>query len=214
VGLDGSPLVVTPFFSDNGNKTYTSTGNFATANWAFNWNMTVNPDPFISAIFSFVNNTAFVQSFTVAVSLPIIPTGPLTLFGGSIGFSLTDSNFNGFAQLTDVGAGVGVYQGQSDGVTVLELLDDPFTVTANLFPGQTVTASDVDGLPGPTLPGPAAKSTIGIIHRFRLTPGDSVAFTSFYVVEAIPEVGSVAMMGGVMTVLASVAAVRRRRKTC
>jgi hypothetical protein len=56
-------------------------------------------------------------------------------------------------------------------------------------------------------------STIGIVHRFRLTPGDSVAFTSFYIVEAVPEASTFVMVG-LGLAAASFAARRRLSQGC
>lgn len=209
VGPDSSPLTATPTFTDNGDGTWSSTGTLSIPYWDFDWNVTVDPDPIISANFSMVNTTAVTQSYIVSVTLPILAQTPLTLVGGSVGLSLTDSNFNGFAQVTDIGTGI--FQGQNDGVTVLELLNDPFALTANLFAGQTVTANDVGGLPGPSIVGPAATSTISIVHRFSLTAGDSVAFTSFYVVQAVPEMNTAVLVGGVMLLLGVVLRLRYRK---
>jgi hypothetical protein len=63
------------------------------------------------------------------------------------------------------------------------------------------------GLPGPTIPGPVAMTSIGIRHRFTLSPGDSSSFTSFFVVMA-PEPATAGLLaaGGLLLVVA-----RRRR---
>ncbi|MBY0589563.1 hypothetical protein K2X85_20500 [bacterium] len=206
VGVDGNPWQLSPTFTDNGDGTFSSIGSTTGAAWDFSWNMTVKPDPFVDAVFGFKNTTAVTQTFTVGVLLPVAPPQtPFTRVGGSIGVTLTDSNFNGFAQLTD--AGNGIYFGQNDGVNVLELFADPFALTVNTAGGSNV-ASDFQGLPTPNVPGPAATSTISIVHRFRLSPGDSVAFTSFYVVEAVPEASTLLLTSlGV----AGIVAVSRRR---
>jgi hypothetical protein len=209
VGLDSSPLQALPSFVDNGDETFSSTGSWNSANWNFSWDMTVKPDPFIDAVFGFKNNTAFTQTFVVSVLLPVAPAQiPLTKVGGSVGLTLTDSNFSGFAEVTD--AGDGVYFGQNDGVNTLELLDNPFSLTVNTA-GATSVTSDFAGLPGPSILAPAAASTIGIVHRFKLTPGDSVAFTSFYIVEAVPE-ASTLLLVGIASIAGGMFSVARRAK--
>lgn len=169
----------------------------------------VDPDPFVNGVFGVRNSTALEKSYTVTVSLPIFPAvTPFSLFGGSVGLTLTDANFNGFARVRDVG--VSVYQAQTDGVTVLTLLDAPFSLQVNV-PGQSAVANQVLGLPGPTLPGGPVNTSISIVHQFRLSPGDIVGFTSFFVVEAVvPEVGTVWLAGGVLAVLGGIV-IRRRR---
>jgi hypothetical protein len=63
------------------------------------------------------------------------------------------------------------------------------------------------GLPGPTLPSGPALSTIGIINRFTLTPGDTFAGSGFFVVEAVPEPSTLAL---VAVALSCVPLARRR----
>ncbi|MBX7106781.1 MAG: hypothetical protein K1X57_22085 [Gemmataceae bacterium] len=191
IGTVGDTTSAVLTYVDNLDGTFSSTGNYSGTGYNFNWDLTVKEDPFISGLFSVQNNTAVVQTYIVAVSLPIAPPQvPFTVHGGSIGMTLTDSNFNGVGSVTD--AGVAAYQGQIDGVTVLDLFDVPFALNI-AFAGQSVTTSDFAGLPGPTLPSGPALSTIGIVHTFKLTPGDSASLTSFFVVEAIPEFGSLGL---------------------
>lgn len=169
----------------------------------------IKADPFVSAGFSVTNNAAVTQTFVVSVILPIFPAvAPFSLMGGSVGVTMTDANSNGLASLTD--AGQGIFVGQIDGVDVLDLLDDPYTLSV-LFAGQTVVDSDVAGLPGPTIPGPPAFATIGIVHKFNLTPGDVVGMTSFFIIEPIPEFGSFGLMIAGLAV-AGVAVRRYRRR--
>jgi len=213
VGIAGNPVELTPEFVPNEDgKTFTSVGQQSWATFAFDWNITVDPDPFISAGFSVINNAAIPQTFVVGVLLPIIPQLPLTLHGGSVGVSLTDANFNAVANLVD--AGLAVFQGQIDGVTVLELFDDPYGLATPPIPGFTVSDADAAGLGpfGPFLPSGPATATIGIVHTFTLSPGDRAAFTSFFIVEAIPEVGTLAFCGiGALIVGGGLASRVRRR---
>ncbi len=87
-----------------------------------------------------------------------------------------------------------MYSGEIDGVGVLPIYPHSTSFTANSWAGETINipAANV-GLPGPTIPGPAANSSIGITHKFTLTPGDAVAFTSYFVV--IPEPNSMVLIG-------------------
>jgi len=120
------------------------------------------------------------------VTLPISPAvTPSSLVGGSIGVTVTDSNFDGVGTVASAGAGT-LYTGVNDVTDVLGLLGPGFSLSVP-FAGGSNTTSAFAGLPGPTLPGPAALSTISIRHSFTLTPGDSVGLTSFYVVQVVPE---------------------------
>lgn len=213
VGVSGNLDELTPEFVPNEDgKTFTSTGAQSWATFDFDWNITVNPDPFINAAFSVTNNAGVAQTFVVGVLLPIIPQSPLTLHGGSVGVSLTDANNSGAASLVD--AGLAVYQGQIDGVTVLELFDDPYGLATPPIPGFTVVDSENAGLGlfGPFLPSGPALATIGIVHTFTLSPGDKAAFTSFFIVEAIPEAGTLVLCGvGALLVGGAFASRVRRR---
>jgi hypothetical protein len=165
-------------------------------------------DPFISAAFSLTNVSGVTQEYTVSFSIPIIAQTPLTVIGGSIGLSLTDANRDGVATVSDHFSPI--YEADIDGTPVLSLFSNPYSKSV-IFAGQTVTAKDSAGLPGPSLPGPIANATIGITHHFSLTPGDRLSVTSFFVVEAIPEAGSVTMVSIVLASVAGVAGYRRRR---
>jgi len=70
----------------------------------------------------------------------------------------------------------------------------PFLNLVPLFPGDTTqSVSQALGLPGPTIPGPAVNSTIGIEHRFNLSDGDQMTYSSsFWVV--VPEPGTIGLL--------------------
>lgn len=195
VGELGSEQTLAPGGVDNGDGTFDFDGNMIGSNWELEWDMTVDPDPFVSAGFTFTNTDIVTKTFVVSVSLPIAPPIPgATLVGGSIGLTVTDANFDGVGTVSSV-TGTPIYLGTIDGGAVLPLLPDPSSVSVP-FAGGSAVISDSFGLPGPTSPGPAALTSIGIEHTFTLTPGDRASLTSFFVV--VPEPGSVtlAIIGG------------------
>mgnify|MGYP002621741522 CR=1 FL=1 len=154
-----------------------------------------NIDPFTSVNYAVTNNAAVTINFTVSVLLPIAPQLPTTLHGGSVGGALTDANNNGVATVATVGGGVPFYQGQIDGSTVLSIFTDPYSLSV-AFAGQTINLPAMNpGLPGPTLPSGPALASIGIINRFSLTPGDQFSGNSFFVIEPIPEPGTLVLAG-------------------
>ena len=53
-------------------------------------------------------------------------------------------------------------------------------------PNCSATFTADDGLPGPTILGPAVNGHIGTILMFSLTPGDTVTFNSNFTVTASP----------------------------
>jgi hypothetical protein len=153
-----------------------------------------NVDPFTSLNYSITNNAAVTLLFTVSVTLPVVPQGPATVHGGSMGATLTDANFDGSATVATSG-GLPLYQGQIDGATVLSIYPDPYSLSVP-FAGASVNVPALNpGLPGPTLPSGPALSTIGIINRFTLSPGDIFAGNSFFIIEAVPEPNTLVLLG-------------------
>ena len=171
------------------------------------YNVTMNYDPFISASVDVVNNTLATQSYTLIFTLPLgPPVAPGSRMGGSTQGGLTDANFNGIGTLSTAGPGTALYKGQIDGIDVLPLFPDVTTINVP-FAGGSASQSTSAGLPGPTIPGPNAFTSIGIKHQFTLTPGDRATFTSFFVVQPVPEPASLSLLGlgGLILIL------RRRR---
>src|SRR4051812_38309554 len=155
--------------------------------------MSVDNDPFISASVDVVNNTAFVQNYTLIFTLPVSPaiTGGSRM-GGSVQGGLTDTG-DGSAILSTLGPGTAMYYGQIDGVNVLPLWPDLKTITVSSAFGSASDSTSA-GVPGPTLPGPNVSTSIGIEHQFSLTPGDRATFSSVFVVTAVPEPGSLSLL--------------------
>lgn len=169
-------------------------GQQVASTWTLGWNATADVDPFVNGVFSIQNNSSITQTYTFTVSLPISPAvTPGSSVGGSIGLTLTDANGNGVATVGSVGGG-SVFMAANDGSTTLTLLGPGFSLSAP-FAGGSATASASAGLPGATIVSIGANSTISITHTFTLTPGDSIGLTSFYQVDALPEPGSLALLG-------------------
>jgi hypothetical protein len=158
----------------------------STAAWGMTWDdITVKEDPFVSFNAGFTNLLAGPQNFIFNITTPILPLGPSSLIGGSTAITYLDANNDGLGALVNNGLG---YSGEIDGVNALTMLT-PFSLTPN-FPGDVQVTSQVSGLPGPSLPGPAAFLTIGIEHQFNLSAGDKGTFNSFFIVEPLPEPAS------------------------
>lgn len=113
-------------------------------------------DPFITSNISFVNTTAFDQTYTILVQLPIPAFAYNATVGSSVGVTVTDGPSGG-ASASNVSP-AGIYSGQVNGVTILTLLPDPTTVSCAVT-GCTQTQSDNSGLPL-TPAGPGAATSI------------------------------------------------------
>jgi hypothetical protein len=164
-----------------------------------NWNFTLDTDPVVNSAFGFVN-TGPTQNFTITVNLPVAPIAPSTKIGGSMGGSITDGG-DGLGGLSTV-APTALYRGLIDGVPVGAAADlnNPLSLPF-AFASQTLNIPAVFfGLPGPTTPGPAVTTSIGIQNRFNLSTNDSVAMTNTFTV--IPEPSTALLLGPALAALA------------
>ena len=160
-----------------------------------------NVDPVISVSFDLTNNTAFDQSYVFTFTLPVPAVGPATLNGGSTSISTTDTNGGGVTVSTPTGV---FYTALIDGVAyeTIDLLNPDLVAGEFLSTG----ASDAFGQPIPSQVGPPVATSIGLQYELTLTAGDSVGITGVYVVEQVPEPGSLALLG-----VAGLMGARRRR---
>lgn len=194
VGVEGDTMVLRPqaeLTSDP--DQFDLDGQMSTAMWDLSWDMTVDVDPFVNGVFGLTNNSGVTQTFILNVTLPILPVAPSSLIGGSVGGSVTDANNDGTATVASSGA-TALFTGEIDGGGVLSIIGSPFSYSAPFAGGTANIPATSAGLPGPTIPGPAATTTIGISHKFTLTPGDTVALTSFFIVEPVPEPASLGLL--------------------
>ena len=191
---------------DNGDGTYSYSGTYndSDGHWTLDLqNLLVKSDPYISVVYGLTNFAATTQNFTLSVSLPVSPTiVPSSLMGGSTGGSVTDANVDGIGTLSTIGPSA-FYTGLIDGVGVLPLYPHPYSVSVPFMGGTVNIPATSAGLPGPTLPGPAVLTDIGITHRFSRTAHDLVGITSGFVVT--PEPTSALLLG-----LGALALIRRR----
>jgi len=164
--------------------------------WDWTWtSITLDPDPYVSFVGGFTNISAMTQDFVFSSVVPISPALPSTLYGGSTNVTYLDPDFSG-GSLTNDSSSNPAYTGTIDGTGTLDML-----AALNLTVSPS-SATEFQGLPGPTIPGPAANSTIGILHRFRLTAGDQATFNSTFQVVLIPEPGTFALLGAGLVGLA------------
>lgn len=177
--------------ADNGVETCTGS-NLTRPNGSVtlkSWNLTLDPDPTVTGALALQNNLGSPQTFNVTFLVPIVPQGPQVTINGSIGGSATDANSNGVTLSTSPPS---IYQAQIDGVTVQTLLNDPQSFSA----GSGGTAGFGPAGFGPTTLNQTANSTIAIKVIFTLSPGDIASFTSVFNVVAVPEPGTLMLLGG------------------
>ena len=187
--IDAGELVL----SNNPDGTITLAGDtsFGMGAWSLDLSeITFDPDPIISIVGGLTNLTGATQDFFVAASIPVIPPVlPTSLIGGSTVLSYLDANLDGLGGMSNNTLGDAGFGGLIDGIEELSLL-----AAFNLVP---IADSDSEtlGLPGPTIPGPAANATIGVVNRFSLSAGDQATYNSVFQVEPIPEPGTAALLG-------------------
>lgn len=189
-------------YTDNGDGTFTYEGvNGNQAVWAFEWNILVNPDPLISAMFAITNNTASTQHFDILFTLPVgSPFGPPAVKSGSLAAGFQDLNNSGSVTLSNID-----WDGRIDGSDAMSLFSGDFSCggagcSGNIFPVSN----------GP-LPSSGVNSSIGIHLAFDLTAGDKATFNTFFEVEpvVVPIPAAVWLFGSGLLGLAALA--RRRR---
>ena len=161
-----------------------ATDDFTLQQWDFN----LNSDPSALVFFALQNNTAVEQIYVISTTVPIVAQGPQVVIQGSISGSVTDVNGDGASVLDD---GSSMYSALIDGVNVATLLDPPQSVTAGAGLSNTIGPAAF----GPALLAQAANSDIGLTIQFKLSPGDLVSFTSQFTINAIPEPGTLLLLG-------------------
>lgn len=188
---------VKEFRNPEGNATaddYAAEGLFENESFILDWDISGKYDPTINGAFSVTNVLAVPQTFTLTVTVPVPPIAGGTVIGGSVGGSFTDAGGGG-ATFGTSGA-TALYTAYVDSLPVATLHPSPVALVAGSFLTTTIPAVDF-GTPIPSAPGPAVLTTdMGIQLKFVLSPGDTAALTSVFVVET-PEPSTVvlALMG-------------------
>lgn len=154
------------------------------------WDHWVEVDPGLGFGFTVTNNLDVVEEFTLVALVEVPGWSRGTLINASLGGSVTDSNFDGFAELA----------GSSDGL-LTTFLDG--TKQLDVGPGITATVRNYGGTSGigiyntPVVAGPG--STDGLLEvelSFTLTPGDTAALSGAFVVNYVPAPGALLAFAG------------------
>lgn len=169
------------------------------------WWHELEVDPGLGFGFNVTNNLSVTETFTLSTEVLVPGWNNGTLLGASISGSLTDTNFNGDAQLS--GSQDGLLSAYLDETQQL-LLGQDVSANVDIIAGSTAFGPYMAGLgtSGPFLDGPL--STDGLLRidiSFTLSPGDTVTFTGAYVVAYVPGPGGLLIFAGLL-------ATKRRRR--
>jgi len=172
--------------------------------WELDWDCAVRTGnaesrtgpQYVDAFIQVTNNSANTETFFLLMTVSgIAPVAPSSIIDGSVDATVTDQSANGFAQLSAPSGG-SVYSAYVDLVDVntdapvATLMDDGYALTTNQFLG---TANDgASFLPSP---GPSASTSISILLKFTLSPGDSASVSGIFTIEAVPGPGVLMVFG-------------------
>ena len=154
------------------------------------WNVFLDPDPTVNGFVAIQNNQAVTQTFIMTFLLPILPQGPQVQVTGSVQGGVSDTG-NGSATLAS-SSPTSIYQAKIDGSNVATLFDDPASAVVGTAFGSASLGSA--GF-GPTILNQTANNNISITLSFTLSPGDIASFTSVFDVIAVPEPGTLLLLG-------------------
>jgi len=190
----GSTSLTNDDVQANADGSYTMSGQQAGGSfnggqvWDLAWDVTIKQDPFIIGSLTVTNLTTTTRNFNLALALPITPAFSPSVFGGSVTATVLDLNGDRSATLSpNAAVSPGIFRGTIDGNLVLPLFGMVLNC-AGSSAGCTANATDSDGMPGLTLPGPSVNNSIGILLSFTLSPGDRAFFNTNFTVEPLAPV--------------------------
>jgi MYXO-CTERM domain-containing protein len=176
--------------------------------WSLEWHCRARANPFVDAALVVTNQSDEFETFFISATVLVgAPVGPFTSLTGSVGATLTENDFFGEAELrspTDDGGSI--YRAYLDDPT---FLNPPIRTLWD--PGYSLVQSGIgtntdSSILSPST-GPEALTTMGIVLRFDLSPGDSASITGVFLIEPteVPAPGALAL-------IAAAGLVGRRRR--
>lgn len=156
------------------------------------WQSDLKVDPFVTNNFNFTNTSGGTALVNFSTTLPIPGGFDYTqIVDSSIGITVTDSNGNAVATVTENGSNP-IYSGRINNVEHLALLSDPYSLGCSVsFPG--CSGSDSENQSPDPLAAVGNATEISIWVQLLLSPGDTVGVTSRF--EIVPEPGTALLLG-------------------
>ena len=190
--------------ANDGSNNFSFEGTSATGQYAVNWDLTMNPDPFITGLITITNLSSSAQNFTVNLSVPVTPAFIGGVMGGSIDATVYDLGGAAGATLQPQGnIGNAIYFGRIDGVNVLPMFAQVVTCG-----GAGCSGNSSESQMPPSIPVAGVNSNIGTRLVFNLSGNDRVTFATHFEVLPVPLPASAWFMGS--AILGLVGARRRR----
>jgi hypothetical protein len=190
----------------------TDPNNFFSPDWAIEWNF--NGDPNAGSSTSSIGNNWTIRNqsdtetltFTITVMLDLTnpSTGPITAYGGGVGFTLNTSGPGALsapgsdpsrALWTPLINGNEFENLWTPGLDTAALFEAPF-LTSTTGSGSISIPSRNFNQPGVTYWGPAATTSIGVMFDVVLTPDDYITATGTFGIQGtVPAPGALALLG-------------------
>lgn len=170
-----------PSTANEGSNDFSFSGDAATGQYTVNWDLMMNPDPYIDGIITITNLSGSAQNFTVNLMLPVTPAFSPGLMGGSIDATVYDTNNSGSATLQP-STSPNIYFGRIDGANVLPMFAQNVTcigVGCSLNSGESQMPPSIPVAGG-------VNTSIGTRLVFNLSAGDKVAFNTHFEVTPVP----------------------------
>ncbi len=193
-------LIPAPGGANDGSNDFAFSGsNTSTGQFAVDWSLTVNPDPFIDGAITITNLSSSAQNFTVNLNLPVSPSFSPGVMSGSIDATVFDANNSGSATLQPQAGNI--YFGRIDGSNALLLFAQVLSCNGA---GCSINSSDSQT----SIPVAGVNTSIGTKLMFNLSGNDKVTFSTHFEVNPVPLPASIWLMSSAVLGLFGM---RRRR---
>ena len=146
----------------------------------------------ISFAITIQNSSSVTRWYTLAITAGVTTPWTMGTLVGASAFGVLIDNDGSGGSLTDFG-GNAMLTGRIDGASVVTVFNSPFAITAP--PSGSTPFSQVNGLPGPTNPGPTnVNSTLGVLLQVALGAGDTLGISGEFQVAYVPGPASLALL--------------------
>lgn len=156
--------------------------------WNYSYEIMAIVDPVLAYNFSWTNSSTQTQSYLFTFSLTDIDQWDGDIdFSGLLNATVQDNNGNGATFAT--ANGLPLFTGSVDGVNLLTLGNNPFSLQASAG-----SSASTGNLSGSGMSGIGYESSLTVQLSFSLSAGDSVSFGGNWTVNPVPAPGALALL--------------------